>query len=71
MHVTHNNPNLGENNWTEGVCNIESSRHYGKTWSEISGMAFPYDIRVAPDSFPCTVFYRDTSTGDRDLTLLG
>jgi len=38
------------------------SEFANKTWPEITNKDFPYQIRVAPDSFPCTVFYRDTST---------
>jgi hypothetical protein len=32
--------------------------------------AFPYNIRIAPDSFPCAVFYRDLG-GSGKYTFLG
>ena len=76
--ITHNNQMLGEDgSWEEGVYNIDPEASYymplyaGKTWPEITGKDFPYQVRVSPDSFPCTVFYRDTSTDNSDLTLLG
>ena len=76
--ITHNNPNLNEDgSWVEGYYNLISSQNgynenrVGKTWPEIANVDFPYIIRNAADSFPCTVFYRDTSTQNQELTLLG
>lgn len=76
--ITHNNPDLNEaGTWIEGLYNIPSNQNgydsnkVGLTWPEITGVAFPYTIRTAADSFPCTVFYRDTSTQEQNLTLLG
>lgn len=74
--ITHNNTALNEpaavdqdpTTWVEGVCNVQGS-NYGKTWPEITGVDFPYKVRVAPDSFPCTVFYKNI--GDSSFTLLG
>ena len=54
--VNHNNDSLHENGWVEGY-GIGSA--INKTWKDISfdGKDFPYKIRVAPDSFPCAIFY--------------
>ena len=76
--ITHDNASLNEDgSWVEGYYNIPDSSPYyvedyaNKTWPEITSRDFPYQIRVAPDSFPCTIFYRDTSTSNQNLTLLG
>lgn len=77
--ITHNNIQLNEDgSWIEGVYNIPetdndsyNANRVGKTWPEISGTLFPYTIRNSADSFPCTIFYRNTSTQDQELTLLG
>jgi len=68
--VTHDDSRIGEyGTWIEGVYNTPQSSDYynpnwaNKTWTEISGLAFPYTIRNAADSFPCSVFYKDTSLG--------
>lgn len=78
VRVTHDNQQIGEDgSWIEGVYNIPTSSDYynpnyaNKTWSEISGLPFPYTIRNAADSFPCSVFYKDTSLGQNDFTFLG
>ena len=67
--VHHNNTNLGEDgSWVEGYSNVP-----GKTnslWSTFTNQTFPYDIRVAPDSFPCAVFYYDEE-GTKTRTFLG
>ena len=40
-------------------------------WKEYSnGQSFPYELQVAPDSFPCVVFYQNTADNDR-ITYLG
>lgn len=76
--ITHNNQNLNEDNsWIEGYYNIDSTSsgymaaRTGLTWPEITNNAFPYNIRNAADSFPCVVFYRDTSSNEQSLKLLG
>ena len=76
--ITHNDPNLNEDgSWVDGYYNLISTQNgynanrVGKTWPEIANVDFPYTIRNAADSFPCTVFYRDTSTQNQELTLLG
>lgn len=82
--ITHNNSDLNEDGtWVEGLYNVSTnatdkngnstyhSNWANKTWPQISGQAFPYDIRIAPDSFPCVVFYKDTSTEFSDYQLLG
>lgn len=76
--ITHNNPNLNEDgSWIDGYYNLTNSQkgyskdRVGKTWPEITNSDFPYIIRNAADSFPCTVFYRDTSSQNQALTLLG
>ena len=44
----------------------------GKQWKDYFGETpFPYTIRVAPDSFPCLVFYQNTDTGDTAPHFLG
>ena len=49
----------------------------GENWDDCTknpitnvSYAFPYQIRNAPDSFPCVVFYRNTS-GSNQVTFLG
>ena len=76
--ITHNDARIGEDgSWVDGLYNIPSdNKNYNanwanKTWTEISGMPFPYVIRNSADSFPCSVFYKDTSLGQNDLTFLG
>ena len=76
--ITHNDERIGEDgSWVDGLYNIPSdNKNYNanwanKTWTEISGMPFPYVIRNSADSFPCSVFYKDTSLGQNDLTFLG
>lgn len=67
--VHHNDTNLGEtgaNEWTEGYSNTRPNF----LWSNVTAAEFPYDIRVAPDSFPCAVFYYDEQ-GTRTRTFLG
>lgn len=76
--ITHDNPSLNEDGtWIEGVYNIPSnsttynSEWANKTWTEIANQEFPYKIRNAADSFPCVIFYKDTSTDQQSLSLLG
>lgn len=76
--ITHDDSRIREyGTWVEGVYNVPISSDYynpnwaNKTWTEISGVAFPYTIRNAADSFPCCIFYKDTSLGQNDLTFLG
>jgi hypothetical protein len=76
--LVHNDSRIGEDGtWVEGIYNRKpgengfNSSWVGKTWTEITAVPFPYNIRNAPDSFPCTVFYRDTSNDETELTLLG
>ena len=77
LKITHDDERLGEDGWVEGVYNVDTSvdgynsNWSNKTWTEISGLQFPYVIRNAADSFPCCVFYKDTSLGQNDLTFLG
>lgn len=66
--VHHNNTNIGEDGWIEGYSNVS-----GKTnmlWKDVTNQEFPYDIRIAPDSFPCAVFYYDEE-GTQTRTFLG
>lgn len=76
--ITHDNPNLNEDDsWIEGYYNVDPGENgylqdrYGLTWPEITNVQFPYNIRNAADSFPCVVFYRDTSSDEQQLKLLG
>ena len=67
--VHHNNTNIGEDGeWVEGYSNVPSKANV--KWSNITNIPFPYDIRVAPDSFPCAVFYYDEE-GTKTRTFLG
>lgn len=55
--LVHNDSDLHEDgSWVEGYGVGAAA---GKTWPELTGKAFPYKIRVAPDSFPCAVFYQN------------
>lgn len=55
--LVHNNAGLHEDGtWTEGY-GVGAAAN--KTWPELTGKKFPYTIRVAPDSFPCAVFYQN------------
>lgn len=65
--VHHNNENLHETGWVEGYSNIGAKN---TQWSNVTASEFPYDIRVAPDSFPCAVFYYDEN-GSQTRTFLG
>ena len=69
--VNHNNADLGEtggNAWIEGYGTDSAD---GKTWKDIAQKAFPYEIRVSADSFPCAVFYRNTKGTDSSIHFLG
>lgn len=74
--LTHNNANINEDGYVEGLYNItQETKGYdaskvGKTWPQITGKAFPYQIRISADSFPCAVFYNDPS-GDGETHFLG
>lgn len=66
--IHHNDTNLGEDgSWTEGYGSRNGTPIL---WSAITQQPFPYDIRIAPDSFPCAVFYYDEQ-GSRTRTFLG
>lgn len=50
---------------------VDGPNEEGYTWNHYSPRTeFPYDIRVAPDSFPCVVFYYDEA-GTQQRTFLG
>lgn len=61
--VTHNSQTLHEDGTVDGKYN-------GKQWGSYFQRAYPYRMEIAPDSFPCVVFYRNTA-GDGRLTYLG
>lgn len=64
--VTHTSSILNDVNDTVDGLNAE-----GYTWNHYSPrLSFPYDIRTAPDSFPCAVFYYDEA-GTQTRTFLG
>ena len=68
--VTHNNANLNENNDPNKNL-ITGKNEDGKLWRDYAGdKEFPHQIQVGPDSFPCVVFYSDTSSGG-ETTFLG
>lgn len=79
--ISHNDLDLNEDGtWIEGLYNIQpdatdkngksiyNSSKANKTWPEITGVRFPYDIRISADSFPCTVFYQEAG---KEKQLLG
>ena len=67
--VHHNNTNIGEDGtWVEGYSNVPSKGDI--LWNDITNQEFPYDIRIAPDSFPCAVFYYNEN-GSQTRTFLG
>lgn len=55
--VTHDDEDLHEIGWVDGLG--AGAKGTGKTWAQISDRPFPYVIRNAPDSFPCSVFYQN------------
>lgn len=66
--VHHNDTNLGEDgSWIEGYGSRNGTPIL---WAAVTPNQFPYDIRIAPDSFPCAVFYYDEQ-GSRTRTFLG
>lgn len=70
--VHHNNENLGEGGSAAWVEGYGSDKGEGRQWKDITGKDFPYQIRTAPDSFACAVFYRNTgSLGDGNIHFLG
>ena len=53
--------------------NVTDKGQYGleHVWTEYSGgTEFPYELQIAPDSFPCVVFYQNTADNDK-ITYLG
>ena len=65
--VHHNDSNLGEDGWIDGYGQRNNTNIQ---WNQVSQSAFPHDIRIAPDSFPCAVFYYDEN-GTQTRTFLG
>ena len=66
--VHHDNANLNEDgSWVDGYGDWNGRL---VQWSDITSSAFPYDIRISPDSFPCAVFYYDEQ-GTQKRTFLG
>lgn len=66
--VHHNDTSIGEDGtWVEGYSNV---RQGNILWNSLTNQEFPYDIRIAPDSFPCAVFYYDED-GTQTRTFLG
>lgn len=65
--VHHDNAAVGETGWVDGY-----GERNGQSiqWGNTTNSEFPYDIRVAPDSFPCAVFYYDEN-GTKTRTFLG
>ena len=66
--VHHNDVNANEDGWTEGYSNVPGKSNV--LWNNLTNQDFPYDIRIAPDSFPCAVFYYDEE-GTKTRTFLG
>lgn len=52
--ITHNN--VSDLNEDSSVTGYNTD---GKQWKDYFEEDFPYQIEVAPDSFPCVVFYQD------------
>ena len=77
--VHHNDGSLNEtdeNTWVEGYGqkkiydsdgNITSVQNV--QWNDVTDNSFPYNIRIAPDSFPCAVFYFDEQGAQKRIFL--
>ena len=55
---------------------VEGKNKYGYQWSQYSKVnnesnKFPYALRIAPDSFPCAVFYEDKINAPGAYSFLG
>lgn len=66
---------LADHSWIEGYSNVLDNngelKYNNSQWKDFSGNKdFPYKIRIAPDSFPCAVFYRNTAVNNK-VTFLG
>ena len=61
--IHHNNQDLNEDNTVDGF-NFEN-----KQWNDYFNKEFPYQIEVAPNSFPCVVFYKNTAGENRNILL--
>ena len=75
--IHHNNQELGETDWVEGYGQRNTYDNQGNAvsstdvqWSDVTSSDFPYDIEIAPDSFPCAVFYYDED-GEQKRKFLG
>ena len=66
--VHHNDQQLHEDGTIDGYSNVAGKS--GMLWRDVTNAEFPYDIRIAPDSFPCAVFYYDEN-GTKTRTFLG
>lgn len=66
--VHHNDQQLHEDGTIDGYSNVAGKS--GMLWRDVTNVEFPYDIRIAPDSFPCAVFYYDEN-GTKTRTFLG
>ena len=77
--IHHNNEDLhetGDNVWVEGYGARNKYNSAGEItsstpvqWSNVTNTEFPYDIRIAPDSFPCAVFYYDQQGAQKRIFL--
>lgn len=59
--VHHKDAQLGEDDWTDGY-GVNNTQ-----WA--SDKPFPHRIQIAPDSFPCAVFYYDTAGANKQVFL--
>lgn len=63
--VNHDNTDINEDSSVDGY-NDDS-----KQWGDYFDDDFPYTLRISPDSIPCVVFYKDTSSDTATTTFLG
>ena len=65
-------PQVGDNMTTTQSNLFRGMNAQGKQWKDYFGATpFPYIMRVAPDSFPCLVFYQNEDAGDTAPHFLG
>lgn len=65
--ITHNNVE----NLNDDPSYVSGLNEENKQWNNYFDQPFPHTIRISPDSFPCVVFYQDTTKVNAQITFLG